>query len=171
MFQKTQIWLWTLISIFQAYYEWWQPKQSKEGCQCRNVYLFATTSQKHLQSGKTCFSLITGHFQTIANGSLSWCYWGLKQCTKTQQHYDWQDILLLSVTLSSYFSQAQPVMCFRKLMCAWLARNPASVPMDTWLLPECFVPVTAMEGKMPVRYKEIQAACALNFGSKNGSND
>lgn len=146
-------------------------KTIKRRLSVQKCILFATTSQKHSQSGKTCFPLITGHFQTIANGSLSWFYGGLKQCTKTQQHYDWEDILLPSVTLSSYFSQAQPVMCFRKLMCAWLARNPASVPMDTWLLPECFVPVTAMEGKMPVRYKEIQAACALNFGSKNGSND
>lgn len=50
MFQKTQLWLWTLVSIFQAYYGWWQPKQSKEGCQCRNVYLFLQQPPKSTRS-------------------------------------------------------------------------------------------------------------------------
>lgn len=50
--------------------------------------------------------------------------------------------------------QALPAMCCRRWMFAWSARKPAFAPTATWSLPECFAPVTAVERKMPVRYRE-----------------
>ena len=54
--------------------------------------------------------------------------------------------------VSSDLLQAVPVMCFRRWMFAWSVRKPVFARMATWSLPECFVPVTAVGTKMPVRY-------------------
>lgn len=59
-------------------------------------------------------------------------------------------------TFSFWPLQAVPVMCFRRWMFAWSVKKPVYDPMATWSLPECFVPVTAVERKMPVRYKETK---------------
>lgn len=65
-------------------------------------------------------------------------------------------ISVSTVSFSLWHPQAGPVVFFRGSTSAWSARKHAFAHTATWSPPECFVPVTAVERKTPVRYRETQ---------------